>query len=146
MALRTRLHNYIESLKEEGVLDSQYDHVKSLQPDDDPCFLVDIINNFCNDADHSIGELANVLSEPIVDYAKVMTLVCLLKGSSSSIGGCRMAVACRQLHDASVNGDLANCCMAYDKLVNEYYYLRDKLKTVHQMERTIMHNEERKKK
>ncbi|XP_062171348.1 histidine-containing phosphotransfer protein 1-like [Alnus glutinosa] len=139
--LRQQLKNHIQSMKDQGILDDHFDHVQKLQTEVNPCFLLDIVTVFCQDAENSIAELTKYLDEPAVDYAKVTAFVHQLKGSSSSVGGNRMALACRELRRASEDNKKEECLQALDKINREYNTLRDGLNAISQKVRTILTNE-----
>ncbi|VVA26058.1 PREDICTED: histidine-containing phosphotransfer [Prunus dulcis] len=78
--------------------------MKAVQNEQNPCFVVNLITTFLGDAENILAQLRTYLSaeDPDeVNYPQVATLALTLKGSSSSVGGCRMALACSQLRDVS---------------------------------------------
>ncbi|XVF19748.1 hypothetical protein REPUB_Repub11eG0137500 [Reevesia pubescens] len=97
------LKNYIQAMHDQGILDHHFDHVKSLQNEENPQFVVEVISMFSHDAQIVIAQLTTFLNAAVVDFAKAISFVHQLKGSSSSIGGQRMALACRELRHACDN-------------------------------------------
>lgn len=45
----------------QGILDRNFDDMKNLQSEEDPFFVADMIDTFCNEADAFIEELTNLL-------------------------------------------------------------------------------------
>ncbi|KAK8514441.1 hypothetical protein V6N12_009147 [Hibiscus sabdariffa] len=103
--LSQQLNNYIQTMHEQGILDYHFDHVKALQNEENPRFVMEVISMFAHDAEAGIAHLTTVLNSAVVDFAKVISFVHQLKGSSSSIGGVRMALACREIRHACDNLD-----------------------------------------
>ncbi|KAG6678901.1 hypothetical protein I3842_14G105000 [Carya illinoinensis] len=143
--LRQQLRNYIQSSHEQGILDETFDLVKNLESDGNPQFLSEIFSMFCHDAENGIAELARFLDEPVIDYENVSAFAHQLKGSSSSVGGNRMVLACCELRQACSNKTKEGCFEAFDKVKREYCILRDNLNFIAQMEKTILTNEARRR-
>ncbi|KAJ4846859.1 hypothetical protein Tsubulata_011857 [Turnera subulata] len=100
-ALKAQLNSFVQSLLDEGVLDSQFAQVQALQDESNPNFVAEVIISFCNDAEKIITDLNKNLSHQNVDFPKLDSCVHQLKGSSSSIGAQRLKLACVELHQAS---------------------------------------------
>ncbi|XVF69134.1 hypothetical protein PTKIN_Ptkin11bG0056300 [Pterospermum kingtungense] len=144
--LSQQLKNYIQTLQhDQGILDHHFDHVKALQNEENPQFVMEVISMFSHDAETGIAQLTTFLNSDVVDYGKVISFVHQLKGSSSSIGGQRMALACRELRHACDNRDKERCLEIFERLKQEYYTLRECLSVISQMERAIMANESRRR-
>ncbi|XP_039159600.1 uncharacterized protein LOC120289139 [Eucalyptus grandis] len=142
---RQRLQNYIGNLKNEGIMDGEYEETRRSQNSNFPNLMMNVIDNFLNDGDNSMRELADLLSARSVNYTKVTTAAHLIKGGGSSLGGCRVVAAARALITASLNRDKQSCETSYERVVNEYYHFRDKLRTLHQMERAVFNQESRRR-
>ncbi|WRX25178.1 Signal transduction histidine kinase [Theobroma cacao] len=84
-ALKTQLKNFVQSMFDEGVLDSQFSQIQALQDSSNPNFVDEVIT----------------LGYQSVDFSKLDTYVHQLKGSSSSIGAHRLKLACVNLRQAS---------------------------------------------
>uniref|UniRef100_A0A2N9FK94 Histidine-containing phosphotransfer protein n=1 Tax=Fagus sylvatica TaxID=28930 RepID=A0A2N9FK94_FAGSY len=138
--LRQQLQNYIESMHEQGILDHNFHNVQDLQNEENPHFVLEVVTMFCNDAENGIAQLARYLDELVVDYPKVTGLSHQLRGSSSSVGGHRMALACRELRRASDVNNKEGCFEALGRVRHEYRILRDNLNNISQMERSIITN------
>ncbi|XP_040992563.1 histidine-containing phosphotransfer protein 1-like isoform X2 [Juglans microcarpa x Juglans regia] len=121
----------------QGILDHNFENVQNLQCQENPHFVLEIIEMFCRDAEISIAEMTKYVDEPVVDYAKVTCFIHQLKGSSSSVGGCRIVVACRELRKASENKMKERCIEACNKIKREYFIVRDNLNAIAKMERSI---------
>ncbi|XWS71492.1 hypothetical protein CRYUN_Cryun03dG0142400 [Craigia yunnanensis] len=78
-----QLKNYVETMHNQGILDHHFDHVKSLQNEENPRFVLNVISMFFNDAENAIAHLTAYLNSPVVDFAKVIGFVHQLRGSSS---------------------------------------------------------------
>ncbi|GMI74324.1 histidine-containing phosphotransfer factor 5 [Hibiscus trionum] len=133
-----QLKKYIQSMHDQGVLDYHFDHVKALQNEENPGFVMEVISMFSHDAEAAIANLTTLLNSPVVDFAKLISFVHQLKGSSSSIGGERMALACRQLRQACDNMDKESCLQIFERMKQEYNALRECLNVISQMERSII--------
>ncbi|OMO68282.1 hypothetical protein COLO4_29784 [Corchorus olitorius] len=82
-ALKTQLKNFVQSMFDEGVLDSQFSQIQALQDASNPNFVEEVITLFCNDAERIITELNKYLGYQNVDFGKLDSYVHQLKGSSS---------------------------------------------------------------
>ncbi|KAJ4850693.1 hypothetical protein Tsubulata_005800 [Turnera subulata] len=136
-ALKAQLNNFVQSLLDEGVLDSQFAQVQALQDESNPNFVAEVIISFCNDAEKIITDLNKNLSHQNVDFPKLDSCVHQLKGSSSSIGAQRLKLACVELHQASDGKNKAGCSQALHLITREYCLLRSKLETLLQLEKRI---------
>ncbi|PQQ10349.1 histidine-containing phosphotransfer protein 2-like isoform X2 [Prunus yedoensis var. nudiflora] len=125
--LTQQLNNFIRSLREQGILDFHFEELKELESDT-PYLVVEAITMFLRDADCSIAELLRTL---------VTEITFQLKGSSSSVGGCRMAHACCELRDASEAYSKERSLSGFDRVRREYLVLRENLNQILQMEHAI---------
>ncbi|XP_059431233.1 histidine-containing phosphotransfer protein 2-like [Corylus avellana] len=139
--LRAQLNNFIKAMHDQGILDEHFEHVKGLQNEYNPYFVLEIVSIFCRDAENVIAEVTKFLDEPVVDYVKTIGLVHQLRGGSSSLGGSRMAIACRELRQATQDNKKEECLQALEKVKREFSTLHEKLNVISQMERTILTNE-----
>ncbi|KAK6231803.1 hypothetical protein SCA6_001876 [Theobroma cacao] len=60
-ALKTQLKNFVQSMFDEGVLDSQFSQIQALQDSSNPNFVDEVITLFCTDAERIITELNKYL-------------------------------------------------------------------------------------
>ncbi|KAI5322643.1 hypothetical protein L3X38_031715 [Prunus dulcis] len=105
--------------------------MKAVQNEQNPCFVANLITTFLGDAENILAQLSTYLSaeDPDeVNYPRVATLALTLKGSSSSVGGCRMALSCW-------------CIIVLDLVNQQFLILREILNHIVQMERAIHENE-----
>ncbi|KAF5727518.1 putative Histidine-containing phosphotransfer protein [Tripterygium wilfordii] len=144
-SIKEQLTNFIRSLNERGLLDHHFDLALELQTEENPQFVSELISMFCRDAEVSIAELTTLLDQPLVDYTKAITFVHQLKGSSSSIGGCRMTLASGELRQASDKRNKERCIEALYKVKQEYQILKENLSIIAQMQNAIQANERSKR-
>ncbi|XP_022767130.1 histidine-containing phosphotransfer protein 1-like [Durio zibethinus] len=137
-ALKTELKNFVQSMFEEGVLDSQFSQIQALQDSSNPNFVDEVITSFCSDAERIITELNRYLGYQNVDFSKLDSYVHQLKGSSSSIGAHRLKLACVNLRQASDDRNKEGCVRALNLITREYCLLRSKFQIVIQLERSII--------
>ncbi|EOY08176.1 hypothetical protein QUC31_010963 [Theobroma cacao] len=137
-ALKTQLKNFVQSMFDEGVLDSQFSQIQALQDSSNPNFVDEVITLFCTDAERIITELNKYLGYQSVDFSKLDTYVHQLKGSSSSIGAHRLKLACVNLRQASDDRSKEGCVRALNSITREYCLLRSKFQTLIQLERSII--------
>ncbi|KAJ8754163.1 hypothetical protein K2173_002062 [Erythroxylum novogranatense] len=142
-ALKAQLNNFVQSMLEEGMLDSQFAQVQALQDESNPCFITEVITSFCNDAERIVIELNKYMSHQTLDFAKLESFVHQLKGSSSSIGAKRLKLACTDLLQASDDRNKNGCLQALNAITREYCLLRNKFDTIIQLERRILATETR---
>ncbi|XP_048140302.1 uncharacterized protein LOC125316325 [Rhodamnia argentea] len=101
-----RLQNYIDSLKNEGIMDGEYEETRKVQTGENPPnFMMDLINSFLSDGHNSMRDLADLLEARNVDFTKVTTAAHVIKGGGNSLGGCRVVAAARALINASFDQD-----------------------------------------
>ncbi|PQQ12623.1 hypothetical protein Pyn_37998 [Prunus yedoensis var. nudiflora] len=139
--LGQELKELVGSLQDQGILDELFDQMKAVQNEQNPCFVANLITTFLGDAENVIAQLSTYLSAQDVNYPEVATLALKLKGSSSSVGGCRMALACSELRDVSDVNDHEGCIIVLDLVNQEFLVLRENLNHIVQMERAIHENE-----
>ncbi|KAJ8750005.1 hypothetical protein K2173_013920 [Erythroxylum novogranatense] len=142
--LRQEQRNFIKYLTDQGILDDHFEHILDLRQGESHQFLIDLINMFCSDAESCITQVNKYMNEHIIDYAKVITFVHQIRGSSSSIGGRRMALACRDLRYACDDMDHARCLEYFNMVKEEYQILKDKFNIISQMEININTHEGKK--
>ncbi|BBH05114.1 histidine-containing phosphotransfer factor 5, partial [Prunus dulcis] len=76
----------VSSLQDQGILDEQFDQMKAVQNERNPCFVANLITTFLGDVENILAQLSTYLSaeDPDeVNYPQVATLALTLKGSSS---------------------------------------------------------------
>ncbi|XVF07712.1 hypothetical protein REPUB_Repub06bG0163300 [Reevesia pubescens] len=137
-ALKTQLKNFVQSMFDEQVLDSQFSQIQALQDSSNPNFVDEVITLFCSDAERIITELNSYLGYQTVDFSRLDSYVHQLKGSSSSIGAHRLKLSCVNLRQASDDRNKEGCMLALNQITREYCILRSKFQTLIQLERSII--------
>ncbi|KAM4096613.1 hypothetical protein ACJW30_08G118700 [Castanea mollissima] len=135
--LRQQLNNYIQSMRDQGILDSQFHSVQALKTEENPHFVLETVTVFCNDADNGIAQMTRYLEGPVVDFTNLTGLSHFLRGSSSSIGGIRVALACRDLRRASEANNKQGCIEGMARLKHEYNSLKEGLNNISQVMVTL---------
>ncbi|KAF3441693.1 hypothetical protein FNV43_RR15608 [Rhamnella rubrinervis] len=138
-AYKSQLKNLVQSMLDEGILDSQFAQLQALQDASSPNFVADVISVYCNEAERIITELNSyICSQQDIDFSKMDANVHQLKGSSSSIGAKRVTLACVELRQAFDDKNRERCIKALNRIRQEYYfYLQGKFQTLMQLEKTI---------
>ncbi|KAL9416440.1 hypothetical protein AB3S75_039603 [Citrus x aurantiifolia] len=137
-SLQQELNNFVRSLREQGILDHNFDTLSRIQNDQSPLFVTEVINLFTRDAENAITQARDSLQEPSVDYDKLIAAVHQLRGASSSIGGCRVALACRELRSAIDDKDKERCNEILQRIVEEYQTLHVNLAHIFNLGRQIL--------
>ncbi|KAM5559540.1 histidine-containing phosphotransfer protein 2 [Rosa sericea] len=133
--LKQQLQHLIESMVNEGILvEQQFAQVQQLKTSDNPNFVSQILNDFCDGAETSITNLNKFLCEEQVEFDKLNTSIHLLKGSSSSIGAYQMRLATVDLVKAVDEKDKERSLEALKKVTHEYLRIQYKLQTIIQLE------------
>ncbi|XP_031270573.1 histidine-containing phosphotransfer protein 2-like [Pistacia vera] len=144
-SLEQQLRNFLRSMHDQGILDHNFENVRRLQTQGNPQFLTEVITMFINDADVSMAETTRLMNEPELDYETLTSYLHQLRGSSASIGGCRMAVACRDVRQAIDARDKARCLETFERVKQEYQTLRSSFNNILQLERSILAYENRRR-
>ncbi|KAF8403244.1 hypothetical protein HHK36_011345 [Tetracentron sinense] len=137
-ALKAQLNGFVQSMHDEGLLDHNFDQVRALRDPNNPRFLPDLINGFCNDTERRINDLTGYLDQPTVDYHRIAEFVHQLKGSSSSIGAYHVYLACLDLDQAVDATYKEGCLLALNRIKHEFYHLHGKFQTIVQLENSIL--------
>ncbi|KAL4323206.1 hypothetical protein GQ457_11G019320 [Hibiscus cannabinus] len=132
-----RLKHYVIHMHEQGVLDHNYDRLRSMEHPDNPLFVNEVFAMFFNDAPEYIGRLTAFLSTDDVDYVNIKNIAHYLKGCASSVGGQRMTLACYQFRNACDEKDKERCLEMLERVKREYNTLEDCINNITQMEREI---------
>ncbi|KAK8515707.1 hypothetical protein V6N13_139323 [Hibiscus sabdariffa] len=129
-----QLHDHLRNLHDQGILDQNYDHLRSLQHVENPEFVNEVLSMFYHDAPNYIAQITTLLSDD-VDYVKVKDVAHQLKGCASSIGGQRMTLVCHQFRNACNQQDKERCLRKFESVKREFNILEESLTTIAQMER-----------
>ncbi|XP_010248474.1 PREDICTED: histidine-containing phosphotransfer protein 1-like [Nelumbo nucifera] len=132
--LKARLRAHIQSLFDEGILDSlQFAELQSLQELSDPAFVANTLATFLNDSQRALAEMSKILDRPIVDYQRLKVYVMQVKGSSLSIGARLLVLACTEFIRVSSGHFKDGCIRALNRMKNEHYHLQCQLETIIQV-------------
>ncbi|KAL3716948.1 hypothetical protein ACJRO7_008514 [Eucalyptus globulus] len=115
-----------------GIMDGEYEQTKRVRNSNIPNFMMDLIDKLLTDGDNSMRELAYLLNAKRVNYVFLATAALRIAEGGSSLGGCRLVAEARALLNASNNKDKRSCKTSHERVMNEYYSFRDKLRTLHQ--------------
>ncbi|KAK8628975.1 hypothetical protein V6N13_077834 [Hibiscus sabdariffa] len=110
-SLSQQLKNYIQTMHDQGMLDYHFDHVKALQNEENPRFLMEVVSMFAHDAEAGIAHLTTLLNSAVVDFAKVISFV----------------------HQLKVEGSSSRCLQLFERMKQEYNSLKE-----FEMERSII--------
>ncbi|KAK8619829.1 hypothetical protein V6N13_066331 [Hibiscus sabdariffa] len=113
-----QLHDYVEHLHDQDILDQNYEHMRSLQRVENPEFVNEVLSTFYRDAPNYIAQITTLLSDD-VDYGKVKDVAHQLKGCAS------------------------RCLDRLESVKREFNILEESLTTITQMERDAANFETR---
>ncbi|XP_015901950.3 histidine-containing phosphotransfer protein 1 [Ziziphus jujuba] len=136
-AFKVQLKHLVQSMLDEGILDSQFIQLQALQDASNPNFVAEVITLFCNEAQRIINDLEIYIGQQDVDFSKMDANVHQLKGSSSSIGARRVTLACADLREASDERNKDRCRQVLIRINQEYATLKVKFQNLLQLENTI---------
>ncbi|XP_050109273.1 histidine-containing phosphotransfer protein 1-like isoform X3 [Malus sylvestris] len=114
-----QLKELISSLKDQGILDDYIDEVKSLQDENNPHLLKNLITPFFTRIEEIIAELTTNL-----------------------LGCARLANVAQELSDASAAQNKEECLMLVDNLKSEYYVVKPHLNRIAELESAIYENQQ----
>ncbi|KAL6327273.1 hypothetical protein AAG906_017830 [Vitis piasezkii] len=137
-ALNQQLQQIVNSLKEQGILDNQFRIVHSLKESNSPFFLAEMIPMFSQNVQTILRDLTRTLEKEPVNYYDLEEYCIKLKGCTSSIGACRMALACVTLRQAVDNKNKDGCDSALNGMRHEYQNLQSSLDIILELERRIV--------
>ncbi|KAJ4980574.1 hypothetical protein NE237_031411 [Protea cynaroides] len=134
---RRMLRSFVLSLYDEGILNVHFLELQTLQDENNPSFVIEVIRSFVHDAGIIIVELNRFLSEPVVDFEGMGSFSHQIKGSSSSIGAHLVNTACVEFQQALDANDREGCIRALNRMNDEYQRVRAKFHTFIQMEESL---------
>ncbi|KAF4378549.1 histidine-containing phosphotransfer protein 2-like [Cannabis sativa] len=128
---------FYRSKQEQGILDSDFDLLETCRVEGNPLFLSEIIDFFIKDTDEKMEELTRFMSVETDDFnfSKIDQVAHNIKGCSASIGGCRVALACQEFHQACNHKSKEECLSIFRKVKQEYKILHDTLTQMRQMDK-----------
>ncbi|XP_044498152.1 histidine-containing phosphotransfer protein 1 [Mangifera indica] len=136
--MQRRLMDYTKSLFMEGVLDGQFLQLQQLQDESNPDFVVEVVSLFFEDSERLLNDLTRALDQPNVDFKMVDSHVHQWKGSSSSIGACRVKNGCIAFRNFCEEQNTEACLRCLQQVKQEYYLVKNKLENLFRMEQQIV--------
>ncbi|KAJ7947958.1 putative Histidine-containing phosphotransfer protein [Quillaja saponaria] len=133
----------VRALQDKDVLDHRFDSLHALKETIDRSYVLDSIDSFFKDTKRAITELNSHLKGRYVNYEEMADSIHLLRGSSAGVGGFRAVLSCYELMHACIDNDKKRCRRAYGLVKEEHYKLKDSLRVLYQMEKTILAEEEK---
>ncbi|KAB2614951.1 histidine-containing phosphotransfer protein 3-like [Pyrus ussuriensis x Pyrus communis] len=137
-----QLKELISSLKNQGILTDYIDVVRSLQDENNPHFLENLIPDFFTSTEKKIAKLTSNLSEADVNYSSMVHLAYEIKGEASYLACARLANVSKELGDASNAQNKDECLRLLDNVKSEYYYVKPHLNRIVKLERAIYENQQ----
>ncbi|MCD9561239.1 hypothetical protein HAX54_020242 [Datura stramonium] len=132
--------NRIQSLEDEGLVDSFFRMVYLLKEEQGPSFFLDLVLNFSRDARIVMGDMAKALfsESSVVDF-DVLNQHCIkLKGSSACIGARKVSNVCDVFIQAVGKKSKDECLEALRNIEREYHDLQSKTESIMQLEKEIV--------
>ncbi|PON47499.1 histidine phosphotransferase [Trema orientale] len=127
--------NFVRSMNEQGILDHHFGYLETLQSDDNPLYISQLLGSFFRNAEAHIEEITRYMSEARFNFVNVHDTAHQLKGASANIGGCRVALACQELLQACYNKDKEGCFTSLERVKQEYNILHENLRRFCEFER-----------
>ncbi|KAF7046654.1 hypothetical protein CFC21_055672 [Triticum aestivum] len=118
-----QLSSLVANMFTSGLLDDQFRQLEMLQDEGNPDFVAKVVMLFCEEGEHTIGELAKQLDQPCVDYGKVDTFVDQLWRNSACVGAQRVKNTCIQFHVCCQEKSKVGCLKTLDSLRIDFYDL-----------------------
>ncbi|CAM0953174.1 unnamed protein product [Alopecurus aequalis] len=139
VALKNQLSAHIAAMYAGGSVDQEFQQMQMIQEEDggSPGFVAEIVNLFIDNAGNILGNIADLLEQPEVDFYKVDGLVHQLKGCSSGVGAGKVKLMCEQFRQYIDAKSREGCLMALTIVRNEFNDLRNKFQTMLQLEEQI---------
>ncbi|XP_044504331.1 uncharacterized protein LOC123224703 isoform X2 [Mangifera indica] len=124
-----------------GILDHNFENVRRSEAQGNPRVFTDVVIKFMKEVDVIMEETIELVNEPELNYETLSTHLHQLQGRSASIGGCRMAAACRNSRQAINARDKARCLETVEQVKQEYHTLRSAFKYIVGVARYILAQE-----
>ncbi|KAL2342974.1 hypothetical protein Fmac_004259 [Flemingia macrophylla] len=136
--VKMQLSDTFNSMKKEGLVDDHFTFVYSLKSNLEDPFYVEIIPEFCTEVREAIKLLAQIMDEQPLNYNRMKDYVYKIKGSSSSFGACRLAVACVGYERAIDAASKEGCVQELKRVRREMSALEERLHDCLQIERKLV--------
>ncbi|XP_020215507.1 histidine-containing phosphotransfer protein 2-like [Cajanus cajan] len=136
--LKMQLSDTFKAMKQEGLVDDHFTFVYSLKKNVEDHFYVEMIPEFCTEVRDAIKHLTQIIDDQTLNYSLMKNYVYKIKGSSSSFGACRLAVACADFERAIDAASKEGCLQALKRIKREMSALEERLHDCLQIERRIV--------
>ncbi|XP_031395444.1 histidine-containing phosphotransfer protein 1-like [Punica granatum] len=136
--LQQSLMDYMNSLRSQEILDSQFGQLQRLQDESSPNFVAEVLTLFFTDSKDLIKELSEALNQQNVDFKEVDSCVHQLKGSSASIGAQRLKKTCIDFSRFCNEKNRQACLKCLEQMREEFNLVRSKLNGLLQIEKQIV--------
>ncbi|XP_019263055.1 PREDICTED: histidine-containing phosphotransfer protein 2-like [Nicotiana attenuata] len=137
-ALVQQVLDRIQSLEDEGLVDSYFQICYSLKEDNGPYFFLELIPSFLSDARTVMRDMAEALESPVVDFDVLIEHCIKLKGSSACLGACKITNVCSDFSKAVNKKSKDECLRLLRNINREYRDLQSKLESIMQLEKEIV--------
>lgn len=117
----------LQILKQEGVIDGQFEQLLLLQDDSDPDFVKNVMEMYCQDSRTAMENIHNMLVQPSPDFNHIDQAVHQLKGSAASFGAYTVTTLCVQLRQACQAGQQQPAVALIRNIVQAQQLLEQKL-------------------
>ncbi|XP_039028496.1 histidine-containing phosphotransfer protein 5-like [Hibiscus syriacus] len=135
-AFARQLLDYLKQMHDQGILDHNYDRLRSMQNEENPQFVDEVLSMFHRDAPEYISRITDLLRPVDVNYVKVKDAAHQLKGCGSIVGGQRLTIDCYQLQNACIERNKHRCLDMFERVKTEFNLLEG-LTNIIQMEKDI---------
>ncbi|XP_048129792.1 histidine-containing phosphotransfer protein 1-like isoform X2 [Rhodamnia argentea] len=138
MQMQGRLDDYMNTLFNEEILDSQYLELHELQDESNPGFVVEVVSLFLTDAEKLLDELSRDLTQQNVDFKRAHAQAHKLMGSSCSIGAERVKNACIVFRNFCQEKNIPGCLRCLQQIKQEFLLVKSKLETLFKLEQQVV--------
>ncbi|CAM0947135.1 unnamed protein product [Alopecurus aequalis] len=137
MAALKELNTLMANMFATGLLDDQFQELLMLQDANNPDFIAQVVTLFCEKGERIIGELADLLDKPDVDFDKVDAFAGDLKEISLCVGAQRLKNTCMQFREFCEQKSGDGCLLTLDAVRNDFYDLGSKFETMLQLQHQV---------
>ncbi|XP_057968214.1 pseudo histidine-containing phosphotransfer protein 5-like [Malania oleifera] len=133
--LRQQVARIRQSLFDEGLVDKQFVQLEQLEDSNNPNFVEEIVTMFFRDSTKLFATVDEALSKTPLDIRKLERFVHQFKGSSASIGACKLRMECDELREYCKQRNVEGCKASFERMKGHHEALRNKLEAYFQMAR-----------
>lgn len=130
--------DFVAQLYREGILDTQFSQLHSLQDESNPDFVIEVVCLFFEDSEKIINRLAAAMRQPVVDFKQADAIAHQFKGSTSSVGAQRVKNACLWMRTLCEGENLDGSLQCLQLIEDEYFLVKRQLQTLVDLEKQIM--------